>query len=146
MAFRGTFDYSLDAKNRLTVPAKFRASLTETVVLAKGTERCVAIWTPAEFDAYVTSTRADLHPLSKQAEKLNRYFSANSFDTEIDSAGRVMLAPGLIEHAGLTKEVTVNGAGNRLEIWDREAWATYNEALFGDIDDISDLLGGQNAS
>ena len=42
MAFRGTFDYTLDAKNRLTVPAKFRASLSDGVVLAKGIERCVA--------------------------------------------------------------------------------------------------------
>lgn len=44
--FRGTFDYSLDAKNRLTVPARFRAALAEGVVMAKGTEACVQLWTP----------------------------------------------------------------------------------------------------
>ena len=44
MAFRGTFDYSLDAKNRLTIPAKFRTALADGVVLAKGIESCVELW------------------------------------------------------------------------------------------------------
>ena len=67
MAFRGTFDYSLDAKNRLTIPAKFRASLSEGVVLAKGIERCVQVWTPHGFEAYTGSALQDIHPLSDQA-------------------------------------------------------------------------------
>src|SRR5215218_8683516 len=82
MAFRGTFDYSLDAKNRLTIPAKFRAALSEGVVLAKGIERCVQVWTPKAFDEYVTTALAGLNPLSEPARKLNRYFAANSLDTE----------------------------------------------------------------
>lgn len=145
MAFRGTFDYTLDAKNRLTVPAKFRASLSSGCVLAKGTERCVAIWTPEDFDAYVDGVRAGMHPLSPQAETINRFFSSNAFDTELDSAGRVMLNAPLLAHAGLTKDVVVNGAGNRLEVWDREAWAAYNEELFANFTTISDSLG-QTAS
>ena len=99
------------------------------------------IWTPEGFDAYVEAARAGMHPLSKDSEKISRYFSANSFDTELDSAGRVMLPTGLLEHAGLEKEVVVNGADAHLEIWDRAAWAAYNEALFGDIGDIRETLG-----
>jgi MraZ protein len=95
MAFRGTFDYTLDAKNRLTVPAKFRASLSEGVVLAKGTAACVAIWTPQGFDSYVDAALADMHPLNPEADKLNRFFQANSLDTELDAAGRVMV-PGFL--------------------------------------------------
>jgi MraZ protein len=64
MAFRGTFDYSLDAKNRLTVPAKFRASLSEGVVLAKGIEHCVQVWTPKAFEAYTESALAGMSPSS----------------------------------------------------------------------------------
>ena len=62
MAFRGTFDYSLDAKNRLTIPAKFRASLSEGVVLAKGIERCVQVWTPSGFEAYTAQRAAGRAP------------------------------------------------------------------------------------
>jgi transcriptional regulator MraZ len=132
MAFRGTFDYTLDAKNRLTVPARFRAELAGGVVLAKGLERCIALWTPGAYG---------LHPLSKEAQKLRRFFSANSLDTELDAAGRVMLPAFLLEHAGLSKDVVVTGAGDALEIWDRMTWTTYNDALASDVDEITASLG-----
>jgi len=139
MAFRGTFDYTLDAKNRLTVPAKFRAVLAGGVVLAKGTEACVALWTAPEFDAYVTAGLAGLHPLDAQADRINRYFQSNSHDTELDSAGRVMVPTWLIDHGHLTKDVVVTGVGHRLEVWDRVAWATYNASL--DIADLTAAFG-----
>ena len=141
MAFRGTFDYTLDAKNRLTVPARFRAELASGVVLAKGLERCVAVWTPAAYDAYTAAALEDFHPLSKEAQKLRRFFSANSLDTELDAAGRVMVPSFLLEHAGLSKDVVVTGSGDALEIWDRMTWATYNDALASDVDEITASLG-----
>src|SRR3954466_4046043 len=120
MAFRGTFDHTLDAKNRLTIPAKFRASLAEGVVLSKGIERCVQVWTPKAYDAYVEAGLAGVnppsgpprqpHPLSEPARKLNRFFAANSMDTELDTAGRVMVPGFLLEHGELAKDVVVTGA------------------------------------
>ena len=141
MAFRGTFDHTLDAKNRLTIPAKFRAALSEGVVLAKGIERCVQVWTPKTFDAYVSSALQGLNPLSEQARKLNRFFAANSLDTELDAAGRVMVPGFLLEHADLEKEVVVTGAGDCLEVWARDAWADYNEALSNELPDIAAGFG-----
>jgi MraZ protein len=141
MAFRGTFDHTLDAKNRLTIPAKFRASLDEGVVLAKGIERCVQVWTPRAFDGYVSTALAGTNPLSEPARKLNRFFAANSLDTELDSAGRVMVPGFLLEHGGLQKEVVVTGAGDCLEVWDRAAWAAYNDALSVELPDIAAGFG-----
>src|SRR3954463_14266459 len=91
MAFRGTFDHTLDAKNRLTIPAKFRASLADGVVLAKGIERCVQVWTPTAYDSYVETALAGMNPLSEPARKLGRFFAANALDSELDAAGRVMV-------------------------------------------------------
>jgi MraZ protein len=141
MAFRGTFDHTLDAKNRLTIPAKFRASLADGVVLAKGIERCVQVWTPRAFDAYVSTALAGLNPLSEQARKLNRFFAANSLDVELDSAGRVMVPGFLLEHGELQKDVVVTGAGDCLEVWGRVAWADYNEALSNELPDIAAAFG-----
>ena len=139
MAFRGTFDYTLDAKNRLTVPAKFRAELAQGVVLAKGIERCVQLWTPGGFERYTGAALQGANPLSEQSRKLTRFFSANSLDTELDGAGRVMVPAFLLEHAGLRKDVVVTGAGDCLEVWDRGAWAHYNAAL---SDDVSEITAG----
>ena len=139
-SFRGTFDYSLDAKNRLTVPARFRAALAEGVVMAKGTEPCVALWVPDAYDSYTESILSGLHPLSEEADKLERFFAANSHETELDSAGRVGFPPFLLDHADLTKEVVVTGARDRLEVWDRKAWADYNASLVSDVKDIRSRL------
>lgn len=141
MAFRGTFDYTLDAKNRLTVPAKFRSELASGAVLAKGIEPCVSLWTPDAYDAHIAAALSDLRPLSPEATKLNRYFSANAHDVELDSAGRVMLPTFLLDHAGLTKDVVVTGAGTSLEIWDRAAWAQYNAQLGAAVVDITSGFG-----
>src|SRR5919107_4621763 len=113
MAFRGTFDHTLDVKNRLTIPAKFRASLSEGVVLAKGIERCVQVWTPKAYDSYVQTALAGLNPLSEPARKLGRFFAANSLDTELDAAGRGLVAAVLSQHGGLRQEGGLTRAGGR---------------------------------
>src|SRR5206468_2282342 len=82
-----TFEYTLDAKNRLTVPSKFRAVLADGVVLAKGVEPCVAVWTPAAYEAQTAAALAGRNPLSPQARELARFFAANAIDTELHSAG-----------------------------------------------------------
>jgi len=138
VAFRGTFEYSLDAKNRLTVPSKFRASLSDGVILAKGLKPCIGIWAPAAFEAYAEAALAGLHPLSSQYEKLNDFFTNGSFDTELDAAGRVMVPKDLLKYAGLTKEVVVTGSGSRLEVWDRAAHAQYDARLAADVRQITE--------
>ena len=139
-SFRGTFDYTLDAKNRLTVPARFRAALAEGVVMAKSTEDCVQLWVPADYDAFTQSALRGMNPASPDAQKLQRFFSANSHDTELDGAGRVMFPPFLLEHGDLKKDVVVTGAGDRLEVWDRERWSSYNAALADEVTDITSRL------
>src|SRR5204863_7659462 len=107
VAFRGTFDFTLDAKNRLTVPAKFRAALADGVVLARGSGRCVEMWPAADFEASTDRALGDLNPLSQRGKELKRRLFAATFDTELDAAGRVMLPAKLIEHAALARDVSV---------------------------------------
>jgi MraZ protein len=141
MAFRGTFDYSLDQKNRLTVPAKFRAALAEGVVLAMGTAGCVDIWKPEDFDGRLEAALADKNPLSREATKVREFFFANSHEVDLDSAGRIAMPASLHAHAKLDKEVVVTGVGDHLQVWDRSKWADYNAGLVGEIDQIIENLG-----
>ena len=128
MAFRGTFDFTLDAKNRLTVPAKFRAVLADGVVLARGAGACVEVWPQAEYEAQHGRALDGLNPLSREYKELKRHLFGAAFDTELDSAGRVMLPAKLIAHARLQREVSVLGAGDYLEVWDRSSWEAEDEA------------------
>jgi len=116
LPFFGTFDFTLDAKNRLTIPSRHRAAFSEGVVLARGLEPCISIWRAAEYDAWMRSTLAGHSPLSKEYRKLNRFLTANSHATELDGAGRVQVPPFLLERAALKREVSLVGAGECLEI------------------------------
>jgi len=143
MTFRGTFDLTLDAKNRLTVPTRYRAVFADGVVLAAGLEDCVAVWRPADYDAWTTAALAGHSPLSAEFRKLKRHFTANSHPTELDGAGRVMVPKFLLESGRLAKDVSVVGAGECLEIWDRGVWASYNGEV---LENVSDIAAGLHAA
>jgi MraZ protein len=141
LAFRGHFEYSLDAKKRLNIPPRFRAAFSGGVVLAKWLEPCVAIWTPDAFEAFTNSFLANLNPVSAERRKLTRFFAGSSFDTELDSAGRVTLNQALLDHAGVEKEVVLVGNLDHLEVWDREKWLADQRELNAEIVEIAEGLG-----
>jgi MraZ protein len=141
MAFRGHFDYSLDAKHRLNVPPKFRAAFADGVVLAKALETCVAVWTPEGFERFTASFLENLNPVSAERRKLTRYFAGGSFDAELDAAGRVTLNAPLLAHAGIDKEVVVVGVLDHLEVWARKRWESDQRELDAEIVEIAEGLG-----
>ncbi len=147
MTFRGTFEHALDAKHRLTIPAKFRGALSNGVVLAAshevetGAPRTVAVWTPDGYDAYTSAALDGLNTASPKARELKRFFFNASFDTELDSANRVMIPPHLMSYAGLQKEVVVTGSGECLEVWDRRSYHKNFDEVLTRIPDIAASLG-----
>jgi len=137
--FRGTFDHTLDAKNRLTVPARYRAALAEGVVLAMpiDLEPCVAVWHPQEYESYSRDALAALPPLSPRRSELERFFYGSSQDADLDAAGRIMIPAFLSRHAKLEKEIIVVGAGDRLELWGKDRWNDHRPALLSGVAEIT---------
>jgi MraZ protein len=133
--FRGTFDHTLDAKNRLTVPVRYRAALAEGVVLTMPVDLkpCVGVWRPDEYEEYTRTALSELSPLSSRRTELERFFYGNSADAELDAAGRIMIPPALRESAQLAKDVIVVGVGDRLELWDKAAWNDHRTALLSGV-------------
>jgi len=141
MAFRGHYEHSLDAKHRLSIPARFRAAFSSGLVLAKDTDACISAWTPAAHESTVERALAGRNPFGREYKGLQRYFQANSFDIELDSSGRVTLPPPLMEHAGIDKEVVVAGVGDHIEVWGRERWQEEQQVLDASIGEVTDSLG-----
>ena len=139
-SFTGQAEYTLDAKNRLTVPARYRGLLEGGLVLAKDIEPCVAIWPSAGYDEFRRAALQDVHPMSRRGRKIMTFLSANSTPATLDGAGRVPLQPFLMDHGKLEKDVTVVGAGDHLQVWNREAWTAYNAQLAEDVFDISEAF------
>ena len=141
MAFRGHFDYSLDAKNRLNVPPKFRAAFSDGVVLAKGLDPCLWVWPPSAFEAFTAQVLGGLNPVSAERRKLTRWVTGSSFDAELDAAGRVTLNPALLEHAGIDREVVVVGVLDYLEVWARDRGLAGQDELSAEVAQIAEGLG-----
>ncbi len=95
MAFRGHFEHSLDAKNRLSIPTRFRAAFSSGTVLAKTPEPCAAIWTPEVNEAIIERALSGLNPMGSEYRKLSRFFQGNSWEIDLDASGRVTLPPPL---------------------------------------------------
>ncbi|MBE1539074.1 MULTISPECIES: division/cell wall cluster transcriptional repressor MraZ [Micrococcus] len=140
--FLGTYTPRLDEKSRLILPAKFREELAEGLVLTRGQERCVYVFSAREFERVHEQMRSA--PLSsRQARDYIRVFLSGASDEVPDKQGRVTVPAPLRKYAGLDRDVTVIGAGTRVEIWDSESWNTYlaeQEAAFSETDE--DVLPG----
>ena len=120
--FFGRYEHSLDVKGRVILPARFRGDLGAHVFLSKHNERCLALWTPEEFDKKLAEM--ELLQESGRAERnLARVWAAGSTELEIDRQGRLAIPATMREFARLESDVLVMGAINRVELWDPSLWS-----------------------
>ncbi len=137
--FLGEYQHTLDAKGRLSLPVKFRAGMTGSLVVAKGLGDCLYVYAADEYRAFIERLMAqdDFDPRFRQ---VRRFFTSGAIETELDSAGRITLPPVLRDYAGLVREVAVIGNGNRIELWDATKWAEYNGQTTERIEDVTKEL------
>ena len=120
--FFGRHEHSLDPKGRVILPAKFRPSFERGAYLTQFRGRCLALWTPEEFEVQ-TNLMQELQKGSRAERDLARLWAAGTEEIDIDRQGRVAIAPHLREYAKLVDAVLVNGAMERVELWNPEVWA-----------------------
>ena len=125
--FSGEFEYRLDEKGRLPVPPRFRAAFRDGLVLTRGIEKCLTIYTPAEWKKVADNiTTSNLSP--SKLRTINRTLFASAYSLVIDGQGRIGLPMSLRAYAGIGEDIVIIGANNYLEIWDRNAWEAVQRA------------------
>jgi len=131
----GTHTPKLDDKGRVILPAKFREELAGGIVVTRGQERCLYVFSTAEFEE--VHGRIRQAPLSnKQARDFMRMFLSGASAETPDGQNRITLPQHLRQYAGLNKELVVTGVGAHAEIWDAEAWNSY---LAGNEDSFAEM-------
>ncbi len=136
--FLGTYTPKMDEKGRIFLPAKFRDELADGLVITRHQERCLAIYPTATFVA-MTQQVAQAPSTIKQVRDFQRMLAAGASDEVPDKQGRLTIPPMLREYAGLSKDIVVIGAINRVEIWDAQAWQDYedaNEESFAELNEV----------
>ncbi|HZW39203.1 MAG TPA: division/cell wall cluster transcriptional repressor MraZ [Ignavibacteriaceae bacterium] len=127
--FRGQFKYSIDAKQRLAIPAKFRKAMPDapldSIVMTIGKNQCIEIYT---FDYWKDVKEKEIELLDQNdpmtlmyIRKLTQY----THDLTLDSQSRVIIPQALLNHAKIKKEVVIQGVIDRMEVWDPDVYDAY---------------------
>ncbi|MFB2556314.1 division/cell wall cluster transcriptional repressor MraZ [Herbiconiux liangxiaofengii] len=135
--FLGTYEPKLDEKGRVILPAKFRDELSGGMVMTRGQENCIYVFSTREFETVHEKIR-QAPVTSKQARDYQRVFLSGASAETPDKQNRVTIPAPLRHYAGLDRDLVVIGVGSRAEIWDSESWSTYlaaQEAAFSETDE-----------
>jgi MraZ protein len=140
--FRGVNDLNLDAKGRLSLPARYRERIQEScgsnLVITVDVDRCLLIYPFPEWER-IEQKLMQLPSINKQVRRLQRLLLGHATECEIDGQFRILLAPPLRQFASLKKHAVLIGQGNKFELWDQEIWAKMCERWIKEENKSSDL-------
>ena len=124
----GEFEHTLDAKGRISMPAKLKKDIGDIFILTKGLDGCLFAFSMEEWLNFETKLKT--LPLSdKNSRNFVRFFLSGATECEIDKQGRFLIPNNLREAASLVKEAVIIGVGTRIEIWDKSKWKLKDEEI-----------------
>jgi MraZ protein len=126
--FLGEFTHTIDDKGRLTLPAKFRPVLGQGVVITRGIDKCLFIFTLDEFQR-IADKVSELPMTQADGREFSRHFFSGASDVEVDKQGRILIPQNLREYAELDGDVMVTGVNKRIEVWNVNAWHQVRESF-----------------
>jgi MraZ protein len=136
--FIGEYEHSLDSKNRIIIPSKFRDGLGRDFIITKGLDKCLYVYTKEQW--HVLEEKLEKLPLTnKSARAFVRFFFSGANELNTDKQGRVLIPQPLLEYASINKEVVSIGVSNRIEIWSKDNWMEYNDSNI-DFDSIAEQM------
>ncbi|AUM62853.1 division/cell wall cluster transcriptional repressor MraZ [Spiroplasma monobiae] len=140
----GKFEHNLDDKSRLTIPSKLRNKLGELVYVTRSIDgNCLEIRTPENFKEWYNELKSQ-SALSTSTRTVVRTIFSNTDELSIDNAGRIKIPANLLEEVGISKTVQITGAGEWIEIWDKDKHQTYDKDAKVQLVDAAEKLGGAN--
>jgi MraZ protein len=136
----GEYDHILDPKRRLSLPSKFRKELGRKVVVTRGLDHCLFLYSLKEWEK-ISEKLGELSVGHADTRGFNRFMLSGAIETEVDGAGRILIPDFLTDFAGLTTEVVIAGIHNRVEIWDSVRWSEYKGRVETQADELAQKLG-----
>lgn len=141
--FLGEYSHSLDDKGRVVMPSKFRDDLDAGCVVTKGQERCLYVFADNRWEAEAAEVMK-LPRTDRRARDYTRSFFGSASQQKLDGSGRCQIPEPLRQYAGLTKDVTVVGVADHIEIWDTNTWQGVAAVADDYFADIQEVLSGDS--
>jgi MraZ protein len=136
--FIGEYRHTFDAKNRISLPAKFRKDLGRSIIVTRGLDRCLFIYSKAAWKK--ETERIAQYPATSAGRGLSRLLLSGASETDVDSAGRILIPDYLKSFASLGVKSVVAGVNERVELWDEAAWDAYTTTIERDADQLAESL------
>ncbi len=137
--FIGEYSHTIDEKNRLSVPAKFRARLADGCVVTRGLDHCLWIYPRKNFEILAEKISA-LPITQKNARSFSRLMLAGASEIELDKSGRIVLPKYLLEYASIKGKINVNGVYDRIEIWPEDKWKEFKKNMEENSEEVAENL------
>lgn len=142
----GEYKHTIDGKNRLSIPVKFRQEMGNKVIITSGLDNCLFIFTMIEWErvtARLSASEASM--LQADNRGFNRYLLGGAVEVEIDTVGRMLIPQYLRDRGNLIKsKVVIVGVRDRAEIWDEENWEKYRSEVGRNANVLSEKLGNKS--
>jgi MraZ protein len=136
----GEYTHTIDDKNRLSLPAKFRAEMGKKVIVTPGLDGCLFVFAPKQWGK-ISGKLGESSMLQADTRSFNRYMLGGAAEAEVDSLGRVLIPDFLRERAALKEKVAVVGVQSRVELWNDKKWQEYKHGVEGQADTLAEKLG-----
>lgn len=136
----GEYTHTFDPKNRVALPAKFRKEFGSKVIVTKGLDRCLFIYSPKAWEKIV-DRMSDLSIGQASTRGFNRFMLSGAIEVEPDSQGRILIPDFLKGFANLEGKVVLAGVNDRVEVWNEHEWETYKASIEQNADQLAEKLG-----
>lgn len=136
----GEYIHTIDAKNRISLPAKFRAEMGKRVVVTPGLDGCLFVFTVKQW-ATISEKLGESSILQSDTRGFNRYMLGGAAEATVDSIGRMLVPEFLSERVGGSGRVAIVGVQNRVEIWNERRWRAYKKGIEKHADTLAEKLG-----
>lgn len=136
----GEYIHTMDEKNRLSLPAKFRKEMGKNLVVTPGLDNCLFVFTQKEWQL-MADRLAENSMLQADNRSFNRYMFGGAQEVDVDSSGRILVPDFLKDRASLNSKIALVGVQNRIELWNEETWNGYKKVVEGQADQLAEKLG-----
>ncbi|MEK7081253.1 MAG: division/cell wall cluster transcriptional repressor MraZ [Patescibacteria group bacterium] len=144
----GEYIHTIDEKNRVSMPVKFRKEMGKKIIITPGLDSCLFIFTIKEWmkvSKKLSDSGADLSFLKADQRSFNRYMFGRAAEVEIDSIGRILIPDFLKERIGLKDKAAIIGVEDRVEIWNDKVWSQNQEVVEKQAPQLAEKLGNNKS-
>jgi MraZ protein len=136
----GEYRHKIDEKRRIALPAKFRRALGTTLIITRGLDSCLFVFSTTQWQTIVEKM-SQLSMGQADSRAFGRYLFAGASELEVDQLGRILVPPELSAHARLSGTIVLIGVQDRIEMWNEEMWDAYRVEVERQADAVAEKLG-----